>query len=102
MGKRIIWQPKPIQQMRALEQYFVEELGTIQAYDAFLEKLEKKLSRISNYPESGHYTGRTNIRYFNVDNHRSIFYRIWTDRLQIILLWDARQYPQKNPFTPKR
>ncbi len=102
MGKRITWQSKPIRQMRALERYFRDELGAIQAYDTFLGKLETKLSRISKYPESGHYTGRKNIRYIHVDDHRSIFYRIRPDRLQIILLWDSRQYPQKNPFAPKR
>jgi len=99
MGKRITWQPKPIRQMRTLERYFKDELGTIQAYDIFLEKLEKKIIRVSNYPESGHYTGRKNIRYIRIDDHRSIFYRIRPDRLQIILLWDSRLEPKKNPYS---
>lgn len=88
--------------MQALERYFVEELGTVQAFDTFLEKLGKRLNRITQYPESGHYTGRKNVRYIQVDNHRSIFYRIKSDHLQILLLWDARQDPNKNPFAQKR
>ncbi len=85
--------------MRLLERYFKEELGTIQAYDTFLEKLEQKLNRISIHPESGHYTGRKNIRYVQVDDQRNVFYRIRQDRLQIILIWDARQHPAKKPYS---
>ena len=98
MGKRISWQPKPVRQMEALERYFREELGTVQAFEHFLEKLEAKLARISNYPESGHFTGRKNVRYVQIDKQRNIFYRVRRDHLQILLLWDVRQDPVKNPY----
>lgn len=91
----------PIRQMRALEHYFHHELGTYQAFDNFLNKLYERLERIAEYPESGHHTGRKNIRYIRIDAHRSLFYRIRPDRIQIILLWDSRQDPVKNPYAKK-
>ena len=102
MGKRISWQPKPVSQMRALELYFQQELGATQAFEHFLEKLDAKLTRISSFPESGHLTGRTNVRYVRVDKQRNIFYRIRRDHLQILLLWDVRQDPVKNPYLRKK
>ena len=98
MAKPITWQPKPLRQIQALEDYFLNEIGSVQALDNFLEKLDF----ISKYPTVGRPTGRKNIRYIKVDDHRSIFYRIFTNHLLIILLWDSRQHPDKNPFLKKK
>jgi plasmid stabilization system protein ParE len=98
VGRKISWQPKPIRQIRALERYWREEQGTTQTFDYFLMKLYQKLERIAEYPEIGHLTRYDNVRYVRIDRHRSIFYRIRKDRLQILLLWDGRQEPSKNPY----
>lgn len=97
-GKPITWQPKPIRQMRELERYWREEQGSSQAFDHFLTKLYQKLGRISEFPETGHLTRYNNVRYVRINRHRSVFYRIRKDRLQILLLWDGRQEPTKNPY----
>ena len=102
MGKRITWKPKPQRQIREIERYFREELGTIQAFDNFLDALYKRLGMIADYPESGRPTGYKTVRYWKVDKHRSVFYRIKPDRITVLLIWDSRQHPDKNPYEKKR
>jgi plasmid stabilization system protein ParE len=102
MGKRIIWQPKPQRQVREIECYFRDELGTIQAFDNFLDALYKRLATIADYPESGRPTGYKAVRYWKVDKHRSVFYRIKPDRIVVLLIWDSRQHPDKNPYKKKK
>lgn len=101
MVKRITWKPKPLQQIREIERYFKIELGTVQAFDKFLDTLYEKLDRIKKYPESGRPTGYKTVRYCFVDEHRSVFYRITKDKIIILLIWDARQHPDKNPYRKK-
>ncbi len=101
MGKRIIWKPKPQRQIREIERYFKEELGTVQAFDNFLDALYERLTTIADYPESGRPTGYKTVRYWKIDDHRSVFYRIKPDCIVIILIWDARQHPDKNPILKK-
>lgn len=101
MGKRIVWKLKSQRQIREIERYFKEELGTVQAFDNFLDALYECLARIADYPESGRPTGYKTVRYWKVDDHRSVFYRIKPDRIIIILIWNSRQHPDKNPIRIK-
>lgn len=102
MGKRITWKPKPQRQVREIERYLREELGTTQAFDNFLDALYKRLAMIADYPESGRPTGYKTVRYWKVDKHRSVFYRIKPDRITVLLIWDSRQHPGKNPYGKKK
>ncbi len=101
MGKRVTWKPKPLRQIREIESYFIRELGTFQAYDNFLDALYSRLTRIVEHPESGRPTGYKSVRYWRIDDHRCVFYRITKDKIIILLIWDTRQNPERNPFWKK-
>ena len=102
MGKRIAWKPRPLRQMRELEVYLKEVSGSNSPFFSFIEKLQPRLERISEQPESGQKTGRPRVRYIRIDENRAVFYQIRKDRIEIILLWDSRQDPAKNLHFPKR
>lgn len=102
MGKRIVWKSRPLQQMRELELYLKAASGSNAPFFNFIEKLQPRLERISEQPESGQKTGRPRVRYIRVDDRRAVFYRIMKSKIEIIPLWDSRQEPEKNLYFPKK
>ncbi len=98
MGKPIIWKARPLKQVRELQEYFFFELGSSQFFINFLARLNKDLKLISEFPESGRPTGRKNVRYVNLGDKRSVFYRIHLNHISILLIWDSRWNPDKNPY----
>lgn len=79
-------------------QYFREELGSEQAAENFLTRLERRADWVSEYPEAGHPTSKHDVRHAKVDKNRSVFYRIKPKHIQMIFLWNWRRDPAQNPY----
>jgi plasmid stabilization system protein ParE len=100
MGKAIIWQPRVLEQVRSIIEYFREEIESEQAIENFLDKLDEKSEFISKYPDAGRPSTKKDVKYILIDKNRSLFYRIKKDRILMILLWNSKMNPSKNPYLP--
>ncbi len=92
MAKKIRWTTQSIIDRTDIYKYWLER-NKSEVYAKKLEKLfEKSADLISNFPYIGMITDYRNV-YSKVVSNYKIFYRIETDEIQILRVWDTRQNP---------
>lgn len=92
MAKKIKWTTRSISDRANIYKYWLER-NQSDIYPKKLELLfEKSAELISNFPNMGTQTDYRNV-YSKVVRDYKIFYRIQTDEIQILRVWDTRQYP---------
>jgi plasmid stabilization system protein ParE len=98
MGKcLIIWKNLPLERIRQVADYLIEEYSTSVA-EKFLDKLAAKIDRIADYPESGQRTRFKTVRRIRVDKYHNIYYRQHGQKIFILYFWDGRQEPRSNIY----
>jgi len=91
MAKKISWTTHSIIDRTNIYKYWLER-NQSDIYPEKLEQLfEKSAELISTFPNIG---ARTNFRnvYSKVVRDYKIFYRIESDEIQILRVWDTRQH----------
>ncbi len=92
MAKEIRWTTRSIIDRTNIYKYWLERNQS----DIYSEKLEplfeKSAEIISNFPNIGTRTNYRNV-YSKIVRDYKIFYRIETDEIQILRVWDTRQHP---------
>jgi plasmid stabilization system protein ParE len=93
MAKKIIgWTTRSIIDRTNIYRYWLER-NQSDIYPEKLEQLfEKSAELISNFQNIGTQTNHRNV-YSKVIRDYKIFYRIETDEIQILRVWDTRQHP---------
>jgi plasmid stabilization system protein ParE len=65
----------------------------------FLDRIERRIDFIAAHPEAGKPSQkRKNVRCVLLPPHNQIYYRFQNDTVEILLLFDMRQNPNKNPY----
>jgi plasmid stabilization system protein ParE len=65
----------------------------------FLDRIERRIDFIAAHPEAGKPSQkRKNVRCVLFPPHNQIYYRFENERIEILLLFDMRQNPNKNPY----
>lgn len=78
---------------------FLRENASESTIDTFKIKLENKILKVAEYPETGRKAGRKkSVRYVKFLKHYHLFYRITGSILYISAIFDTRQNPLKRPF----
>ena len=92
MAKEVRWTTRSILDRTNIYKYWLER-NQSDAYPDKLEQLfEKSAELISNFPNIGIQTDYKNV-YSKVIKDYKIFYRIEPNEIQILRVWDTRQYP---------
>ena len=95
MAQKIRWTTRSIIDRTNIYKYWLERNRT----DTYPEKLEhlfeKSAELISNFPNIGTRTNYRNV-YSKVVRDYKIFYRIESDEIQILRVWDTRQHPNST------
>ena len=95
MAKKIRWTTRSITDRILIYKYWLER-NQSNTYPEKLEQLfEKSAELISNFPNIGNQTNYRNV-YSKVVRDYKIFYRIETDEIQILRVWDTRQHPDST------
>ncbi len=93
MVEKIIWRKRALYRLEKLLPYLTEEFGEKVA-ETFLERLNTELELISEFPELGpkHPTKNQHLRVM----HRltSIIYKITSNQLIVLDIWDNRRKPK--------
>ena len=91
MAKKIRWTTRSIIDRTNIYKYWLER-DQSDIYSEKLEQLfEKSAEIISNFPNIGTRTSYRNV-YSKIVRDYKIFYRIETDEIQILRVWDTRQH----------
>jgi plasmid stabilization system protein ParE len=81
-----------------LENNWPEEVKT-----NFISKLDYAIKIISTYPEAFPLSKtRSGLHKYIITPHNAIFYRIKPDRIEIVMIFDNRQNPEKAKVKSKK
>ena len=95
MAKEIRWTTRSIIDRTEIYRYWLER-NQSKVFPEKLEQLfEKSAEIISNFPNIGTRTNYRNV-YSKVVRNYKVFYRIGTDEIQILRVWDSRQHPDST------
>jgi addiction module RelE/StbE family toxin len=95
MAKKIRWTTRSIIDRTNIYKYWLER-NQSDIYSEKLEQLfEKSAEIISNFPNIGTRTNYRNV-YSKIVKDYKVFYRIETDEIQILRVWDTRQHPDST------
>lgn len=95
MAKKIRWTNRAIIDRTNIYRYWLER-NQSNTYPEKLEELfEKSAEIISNFPNIGTPTNYREV-YAKIVRDYKIFYRIKSEEIQILRVWDTRQHPGKT------
>jgi addiction module RelE/StbE family toxin len=95
MAKKIRWTNRAIMDRTNIYRYWLER-NQSNTYPEKLEKLfEKSADIISIFPHIGTSTNYREV-YAKIVRDYKIFYRIKSDEIQILRVWDTRQHPDNT------
>ncbi len=95
MAKKVKWTNKSIIDRANIYRYWFERNQSNSYPDKLEQLFEKSAEIISQFPKIGTRTDYRNI-YSKVVRDYKIFYRINSDEIQILRVWDTRQHPGKT------
>lgn len=95
MAKEVRWTNRSIIDRSDIYRYWLER-NKSNTYPEKLEELfEKSAEMISKFPYIGTQTNYRNV-YAKIVGDYKIFYRIQTDEIQILRVWDTRRHPKNT------
>ena len=96
MAKRkIIWSARAESELRHVLGFYINRNGNTNYSTKLLDKTEKIVSLLTNYPELGHLT-ENKITRVVVKGEFMIFYEVSDLFIEIVSFWDGRQDPNKR------
>ena len=98
MARQIVWNKRAVQKFEEIIEY-LEENSSQQAAINFVNKLNKLIEKINNYPEIGRRSKtKKTVRQYKIDKFRNLYYRKYGKKLIIVYIFDSRQNPKSNPY----
>lgn len=95
MGKEVSWTNRAIVDRTNIYKYWLNR-NQSNIYSEKLEELfERSAEIISNFPLIGTATNYRKV-YAKIVKDYKIFYRIKSDEIQILRVWDTRQHPDST------
>ncbi len=91
---KVVWADLALRSLHHTLLFWVEHTQSVKYSNQLLEKIEATILRIQKFPNSGKLYKKGPIRKIIVGN-LSIFYTVNIKNIQIILIWDNRQNPNK-------
>jgi plasmid stabilization system protein ParE len=96
MKRAIIWSPRATEEYLDLIDYLLNKWGE-KVTRKLIERIQDVLEVISERPEIYPATSkRENIRRCVVSKQTSLYYRVKTDKIELIMLFDNRRDPSKR------
>lgn len=78
---------------------YIQNTFSSKAASNFLDRIERRIDFIAGHPEAGKASQkRKNICCVLLPPHNQIYYRFENQTIEILLLFDMRQNPKKNPY----
>ncbi|MBL6447802.1 type II toxin-antitoxin system RelE/ParE family toxin [Fulvivirga sp. 29W222] len=94
MAKQVIWSSQAEQEFANILEYWTNKNRSTTFSNKLIDLFEEATELISIYPEIGQLTDIENVRHKLVRDYL-IFYRIDSDAINILTVWNPRQNPNK-------
>ena len=89
----IFWTPIAVQSLQETV-HFLSKNWNDDIVDKFFDLVDQKIQRIKDHPKIGLKVKNSQIRRILVHPNVSLFYRINSTQLKIVLIWDNWQDPK--------
>jgi plasmid stabilization system protein ParE len=94
----VVWDKKAKKTYFQTLEYIAREFS-LQAAENLIEAVEQATAQIAQHPTSFRQSKiDPNIRFILVGPNRRLYYALEGDTIQILLLFDTRQDPKKDPY----
>ncbi|MFI5162982.1 MAG: type II toxin-antitoxin system RelE/ParE family toxin [Sphingobacteriales bacterium] len=94
MAYTIIWSPKARLTYYQILDY-LDEKWTLREIENFIDRTEEALTHISQNPLLYQYSAQSKVYRCVIVKQVSLFYKIKSDRVELLRFWDNRQDPSK-------
>jgi len=95
---QVVWNRKAVRQFEKIQEYLSKEFGD-KTTEEFTKRVFNFLDLLSNYPDLGTVENKErNIRGFLLHRHTTLFYKIGSDKICLLAMFDNRQDPKKPKY----
>jgi plasmid stabilization system protein ParE len=88
--RKIVWSPRAKIDLFEILNYYYKRNGNKKYSQKINKKIRSAIRLLKKFPEIGVHTDVINVRNL-IEGDYSIFYRIDSDLIEIIAIWDCRQ-----------
>lgn len=92
---KIVWSSRAENELLLVLEFYINRNGNTRYSTKLLDKIEKWVALLPNYPSLGYLTENKVTRVV-VKEEFLIFYEVSTASIKIVSFWDARQDPEKR------
>ena len=93
---RVIWNKRASKQLGELQEYLEQEFGS-NTVKIFTQRIFKFLELLTKYPQIGTLENKNeDLRGFLLHRHTTLLYKVKSDSIYILALFDNRQNPDKK------
>jgi plasmid stabilization system protein ParE len=98
MALPVIWTVNAIEDYKLVIDYLLLE-WPLPVAKKFVETIEKRIEVLSDFPNIGIASLKDpSIRSIILTKHNKLYYRVYSDKIEILNIFDTRQDPEKNLF----
>jgi plasmid stabilization system protein ParE len=95
---QVVWNRKAVRQFEKIQEYLSKEFGD-KTTEEFTKRVFNFLDLLSDYPDLGTVENKErNIRGFLLHRHTTLFYKIGSDKIYLLAMFDNRQDPKKPKY----
>ena len=98
MYKKVIWSPRAQEEYISTLEYWIEHNDSSTYSNKIIDEVERIEQRILDFPIAHtivYQTPEKEIRRVLILHNFSLFYQIFTDRIEIVFFFDNRNDPKK-------
>lgn len=98
MALQIVWTANALEDYRILIDYLIEE-WSVDVAIKFDETVQNRLETISHFPYLGIVSTKNSlIRSISLSKHNRLYYRISSNTIEVLDIFDTRQNPERNKY----
>ena len=98
MALEVVWTENAIQDYKLVIDYLLLE-WSLPVAEKFAENLDKRIDVLSRFPNIGIASKKDlSIRSIVITKHNKLYYRLLSEKIEILNIFDTRQNPQKNLY----
>ena len=97
MAKEVVWTLKAEETFDEVIDYLENNWGE-REIENLVNSTNRVIELISNHPKMYRKTNRENIHEALVTPHNLLIYKIYANRIDLLMFWDTRQSPRKKKF----
>ncbi len=97
MAKIVSWTPEAQKTFEQIISY-LEENWTLEDVIHLIDATDRVVNLILTHPRMFRKTNIENVHEALVTSHNLLIYKVYDDRIDLLIFWDTRQNPKKKKY----